>query len=1193
MWTRIKKKINEYFPDFHWSTLKHLGIGKTMLLWFLVISLVPLASLSFINYLYYYQGLNILSKKSLFTTSQLRLNDLNSYFQQTDNYLNFLASDQEHLALLNRMDQEMDASGMPTGEFISTDKYKSLSKQLKDSFEKSWKIEGLHNILMIDLEGNIVFSLKDQGVTGQNLHQGQLSNTLTCHTYDKILQRGTTLFSDLEYFPPSNNVVTGFLGRIVFDSQGRKIGVMGIQITTERIDKVIQYSVGFGSTVRVYLIGLDLNLRSVSEYGNKEVVLKQMEDNSKTRIWQASVINSSASTPDGDPIIEEVSYYKNSQDIDVMGLFREVDYLNTLGVKWALVEEIGTYEAHAVGRELSTFAKISLIVTTIFVFIISLFVTRRFVTPIKSISAWAKQVAQGELLSKDIRVSQDEVGEMKHTFNRLVSNLQQYADVSQSIALGDYTKKIPIRSKEDTLGKSMNEMVESFKGVVTQAEAIASGDYSTNVVPRSDQDTLGISLFNMTKKLREASLEIKTQDWLKTGLNALSLKSSGEQSIKDLSNGVLTFLSHYLDSQVGLLFVLGDHNDLILSGAVACDPEIRSVSFGDGIIGQVAKEKKQLIFTTASDDLPALNIGPSVENPTHYIISPLLFENQVLGVIQLGSFQKFDDVKQRFLDMSLETISLALHTARSRERVEQLLLKTQEQANELAEQKEELRHINEELEDQTKALRQSEENLQHQQEELRVINEELEERSKVLELQRDDIRKKNQALQQAQIEIKQKAEALEVASKYKSEFLANMSHELRTPLNSILALSELLALNKHKGMSKDEIEFATVINSSGKDLLELINDILDLSKVEAGKLEVDIEELYLEDLEDYVKKTFSPLTNKRGISLDTKIEQGIPEYIKTDPQRALQIIKNLLSNAIKFTEKGGVTFSIHRPGKDVVFNDPNLTSKNCIAFDVIDTGVGISEEKVNVIFEAFQQADGTVSRKFGGTGLGLTISRSLSRLLGGEIKLVSVVGEGSTFTLYLPDNVDFASGKHTVELDRKQDKKVEKELVQSRDDDGPETRPKREEKAEDPFAAEDTPTSAPADSKADKVFKNKKILIVDDDMRNVFVLTKILEDKKVQIVVGKNGRDGIEKLHQNLDTALIIMDIMMPEMDGYEAMREIRKDKRFVTLPIIALTAKAMKGDREKCIDAGANDYLSKPVQPEKLLSLLRVWIQK
>ena len=1191
MFEKIKEKANEYFPDFHWRTLTNLGIGKTMLLWFLAIALIPLASLSFINYIYYYQGLNILSKKSLFTTSQLRVNDLNNYFHQADDYLTFLAKDPDHLRLFAKLNEEMKKSKLSPDEFVNTKEYTTIANELEYSFDKSWELEGLFDILLINTEGVVVFTMTEQGIVGEDLFEGPLSNTLISKTCKNILNTGSRRFSDLEFFPPESSTITGILGLPVYDESGKKLGVLAYQITTQRIDEIIQYSVGFGSTARVYLIGLDLNLRSVSEYGNTEPLLRQREDNSKTRIWQASKINATLSTPGGKPIIEEVTYYINTNNNEVMGLYRQIDYLERLGVDWVLVEEIYTEEAHAVARELSTFAKMSLVITTIFVFIISLFVTRRFVTPIKSISAWAKQVAQGELVNKDIDVSHDEVGEMKHTFNRLVTTLQQYADVSQSIALGDYTKKAPIRSKQDVLGKSMNEMVESFRGVVSQAKAVASGDYSTNVVPRSEQDTLGISLFDMTKKLRETSLEITNQDWLKTGLNKLSLEASGEQSIKDLTNGLLVFLAHYLDSQIGLLYVMDEKKTLQLTSTYACKPEKTSFALGEGVIGQVAKEKDPIIFNTASADLPTVNIGPSDEKPGHFIVAPVLYEDIVMGVIQLGSFQPYDELKQQFLNISLENIAVAIHTARSRERVEQLLLKTQEQANEMAEQKEELRQINEELEEQAKALKQSEENLQHQQEELRVINEELEERTKALELQRDDIREKNEALQQAQIEIRQKAEALGTASKYKSEFLANMSHELRTPLNSILALSELLASNKYKGLNKDEIEFAHVIHSSGKDLLELINDILDLSKVEAGKLQLDIEDLYPEDLEIYVKKTFTPLTDKKKIALKTKIGKGVPERIETDPQRALQVLKNLLSNAIKFTEKGSVTLNIHLPDKNVFFNNPDLNSSNCIAFGVSDTGIGIPEDQVNWIFEAFQQADGTVSRKFGGTGLGLTISRSLTRLLGGEIQLKSVEGKGSTFTLYLPEKAEFTPGDSSTEMPEVSTKPVERAPLDF-EDDQPKIEPNQPTEKKGKEKKED-PVPSVIDPKADKIFENKKILVVDDDMRNVFVLTKILEEKKVQILVGKNGLEGIERLNQNPDTSLVIMDIMMPVMDGYEAMREIRKDNRFASLSIIALTAKAMKGDREKCIQAGANDYLSKPVQTEKFLSLLRVWLQK
>ncbi len=434
-----------------------------------------------------------------------------------------------------------------------------------------------------------------------------------------------------------------------------------------------------------------------------------------------------------------------------------------------------------------------------------------------------------------------------------------------------------------------------------------------------------------------------------------------------------------------------------------------------------------------------------------------------------------------------------------------------------------------------------------------MINEELEERTKVLELQRDDIRKKNQALEQAQKEIRQKAEALEIASQYKSEFLANMSHELRTPLNSILVLSEILASNKHGVMTRDEIDFANIIHTSGKDLLDLINDILDLSKVEAGKMEIELEPMYPYEIMDYVTKTFTPLTSSKGIQLQTYLDKNLPESIETDPQRVMQVVKNLMSNAIKFTEKGEVIIRILR------LDDTH------ISIQVEDTGIGIPEDKVKIIFEAFQQADGTINRKFGGTGLGLTISRNLVAILGGELKLESKVGKGSVFTFILPHSI------------RVQDEKKDPIPLP----------PDRPEENILPVPDHHHPYHT------DAVFEGKKILIVDDDMRNVYVLSKILEEKRVRIIIGRNGREGLEKLFENPDVNLVLMDIMMPEIDGYTAMREIRKDERFAQLPVIALTAKAMKGDREKCIEAGASDYLSKPVQTDKLLTLLKLWLQK
>ncbi|MCK9203396.1 MAG: ATP-binding protein [Bacteroidales bacterium] len=1181
----LKRKVTE----FDYRTLKNMGIGKTLLLWFLVISLIPLATLSYINFFYYYEGLNVMAKKTLFTTAQLRMNYLENYFQEISDYLEDISNDHTKLQLLEKINNDYLKRGGNPLATNSSREVKQMSHQLSISIEKGFIPAGINDLYFINTKGKLLFTLNDSPEKGKDMSSGPLAETAIGKTFKKILFTGEPMFSDLEHFPPEGNEPFCFMGRVVYNSVGEKMGVVFIKISPEKIDKIIQYGIGFGTTGRVYLIGLDLKLRSVSKTGEKSQILTRSEENEKTKTWQGVKVNNISLSPDAKPIIEDVSIYKSSLGNYVMGLYQNIPILEKMGVNWALVEEIDLDEAHLVARKLSSFAKISLIVTTIMVLIISTFVTSRFVKPIKKISEWAKQVAHGELIMRDIRVANNEVGEMKDTFNWLVNSLRSFADVSQSVALGDYSKTVKVRSSKDVMAISMNQMVESFKNVVKQAKAIASGDYSTNVMPRSDKDTLGIALYEMTMKLREASIEIMNQDWLKTGINELGLKIRGEKSIPELSNEIISFLSRYLNGQFGLLYLKNDQNILQLAATFAMnegETVKKTLQPGEGIIGQVAKEGKPISFFASEYETSTVNIGPDNVHPLHFIVSPIHFEGQLIGVIELGSFEPFDEQKQVFIEVSLDNISVAINTARSRDRVQELLSKTQEQAKELVEQKEELRQINQELEEQTKALRLSEENLQHQQEELRVINEELEERTKVLELQRDDIRKKNEALESAQQEIKRKAEALEIASRYKSEFLANMSHELRTPLNSILVLSELLATNKHKSMTPEEIEFSNVIHSSGKDLLDLINDILDLSKVEAGRMEIDIEEMNLEELREYVVSAFSPITNQKGIELVINLDKNLPEYIMTDSQRVLQILKNLMSNAIKFTEKGSVTLKVFRPDRKTVFTQPGLTAENSIAIQVCDTGIGISPEKAKLIFEAFQQADGTISRKFGGTGLGLTISRNLSQILGGEIQLVSAENKGSTFTLILPIDLnnkgDEQPGLSAMKPVIPPEKPTEKtKLVYSPDQGAINVTGNRDE-------AQATSGFLP-----DSIFEDKKILICDDDMRNVFVLSKILEEKKVHILIGKNGREGIEKLHANPDTNLVLMDIMMPEIDGYSAMREIRKDPRFQQLPIIALTAKAMKGDREKCIEAGASDYLSKPVQTEKLLTLLSVWLQK
>ena len=409
----------------------------------------------------------------------------------------------------------------------------------------------------------------------------------------------------------------------------------------------------------------------------------------------------------------------------------------------------------------------------------------------------------------------------------------------------------------------------------------------------------------------------------------------------------------------------------------------------------------------------------------------------------------------------------------------------------------------------------------------------------------------------ASLSIEEKAEQLALISKYKSEFLANMSHELRTPLNSLLIMAKLLVDNKDGSLTSKQIEFAQTIYAAGKDLLSLINEILDLSKVEAGKMVVMPSNIDTKEILEYVERDFRPVAQQKGIDFDITVTEDAPKEIFTDGQRLQQILKNLLSNAFKFTEKGRVSLTVARAPDGMHFSNEALRqSGEVLAFTVSDTGIGIAEGKQKLIFEAFQQVDATTSRKYGGTGLGLTISREIARLLGGEIHVGSTPGKGSTFTLYLRKTYA-----------------------------GPEAEPVPRAQMEDPIIV--SRMESPIE------FDGETVLVVDDDVRNIFAITSVLETKKLRVVYAENGRDAIDMLKIDSDIRLVLMDVMMPEMDGYETARAIRAERAFQTLPIVALTAKAMKGDREKCLEAGMSDYITKPVDTQKLFAMIAVWLDK
>jgi len=1068
----------------------------------------------------------------------------------------------------------------------------------------------------------------------------------------------------------------------------------------------------------------------------------------------------------------------------------------------------------------------------------------------------------------------------------------------KNIAMGDIAQRIEIENRDEIgqLAEAANAMIDNHVTITKQANTIATGDYSVDLQPRSDKDVLGKAIQQMTISLRKMSIEDEKQNWHKSGINDLNNLIRGDQEIKGLSKKLVTFLCKYLKAEMGVFYLLDKQNNhFVMASAYAFSRRKdvnNTIKPGEGLIGQAAVENEIITLTEVPENYFPIKSGLGHTPPRTVTVAPVSYQSDVIGIIELATLTEFSNRETEFLKVALENIGIAIHTARTSAELKILLMRTQEQAEELQvqqeelkqaneelesqtkalreseatlqSQQEELRQTNEELEEQTKALRASEDSLQTQQEELRVTNEELEERTKALERQRDDIREKNEALEKAQKEIQQKAADLELASKYKSEFLANMSHELRTPLNSILVLSQMLSSNKTNNLSTKQIEFANTINSSGKDLLELINDVLDLSKVESGMMELNVESINLDQLASDIGKKFSHLAKDKGLEFNVLLKEGVPAEIHSDRQRLMQVLKNFVANALKYTEKGGITVQISKTGRiEKIAGNGGFSSGSTISFAVIDTGIGISKEKQNLIFEAFKQADGTISRKYGGTGLGLSISKNLAHLLGGEISLESIPGKGSTFTLYLPeknksdkkphfnfkdegysvsdsiesqdsiqkddpDEVDaesvgtatepevkpapLISAEDNIRDDRKNINKGDKIILIIEDDqnfaqilydlsherdfkcllakngetglhyadyykpqaiildiglpgisgwevmerlkDNPDTRhipvhfmsaaeknleamkmgaigylskPASVESIQNAFAKIETTLAKSvrnlliveddkimrksivdlingenikikgvesgkegieclmsgdydcmildlglkdisgfdllekirkdsripripiiiytgkeltreenmrlqkyADSiiikgvhsperllseatlflhqveskmpkskqkilkmmhRKEEALSGKKVLIVDDDMRNVFALTSVLEEASVKVIVGRNGREGLEQLDNNTDINLVLMDIMMPEMDGYEAMKQIRNNQKYRKLPIIALTAKAMKDDRDKCISAGANDYLTKPVDTDRLLSLLRVWM--
>ncbi|WP_228988570.1 HAMP domain-containing protein [Streptomyces sp. DH8] len=871
---------------------------------------------------------------------------------------------------------------------------------------------------------------------------------------------------------------------------------------------------------------------------------------------------------------------------------------------------------------------------------------------VRQIATVTTAIAKGDLTKKIDIDARGEILELKNTINTMVDQLSSFAEQVTRVARevgteGQLGGQARVRDVDGTwrdLTESVNEMAGNLtrqvRAIAAVATAVTRGDLNLkiDVDAAGEIQVLQDNINTMIANLRDTTLANKEQDWLKGNLARISGLMQGRRDLDDVASLIMSELTPVVSAQHGAFFLamapgdtdeVGPDNgepgsyELRMRGSYGYSAGSMPTSFrpGETLIGTAAEEKRTIQVDNVPPGYLKISSGLGEAPPAHVIVLPVLFEGKVLGVIELASFQPFTQIQRDFLNQLAEMIATSVNTISVNTKTEKLL----EQSQELTEQ---LRDRSQELENRQKALQAS--------------NAELEEKAELLAQQNRDIEVKNTEIEEARQVLEERAEQLAVSMRYKSEFLANMSHELRTPLNSLLILAKLLADNAEGNLSPKQVEFAETIHGAGSDLLQLINDILDLSKVEAGKMDVSPTRIALVQLVDYVEATFRPLTAEKGLDFSVRVSPELPPTLHTDEQRLLQVLRNLLSNAVKFTDSGAVELVIRPAGADVpnaireqlleagTLRDPDA---DLIAFSVTDTGIGIASSKMLVIFEAFKQADGTTSRKYGGTGLGLSISREIARLLGGEIHAASEPGRGSTFTLYLPlhraelppqgypstgsgsaevlggagepgqapspqgRQAPFGDPANSAGMFRRRRKALgdaarrpalpagrtapgsapqPEEWVQGGQGDGPE---------QDQDAVEE---QAPRRTFR---FRGEKVLIVDDDIRNVFALTSVLEQHGLAVLYAENGREGIEVLEQHDDVTVVLMDIMMPEMDGYATTTAIRRMPQFSGLPIVALTAKAMKGDREKAIECGASDYVTKPVDPDHLLAVMEQWM--
>jgi signal transduction histidine kinase/CheY-like chemotaxis protein/HAMP domain-containing protein len=827
---------------------------------------------------------------------------------------------------------------------------------------------------------------------------------------------------------------------------------------------------------------------------------------------------------------------------------------------------------------------------------------------VRDIAEVTTAVANGDLSKKISADVKGEFLELKNTVNAMVDQLNRFASEVTRVArevgvegkLGGQAQSAEVAGVWKDLTDNVNQLAANLtnqvRAIADVATAVTEGDLTRQVGVEASGEVavLKDKLNEMIRNLRETTRQNTEQDWLKTNLERFSRMLQGQRDLATVSSVILSELAPLVSAQHGVFYTLASLEDdgepVLLYQAGYGYKERKHLAnhfrMGEGLVGQCAQEKERILLTDVPSDYIRINSGLGASAPLNIIVLPILFEGSVRAVVELASFSPFSPTHQAFLDQLVEIIGLVLNTIEANTLTENLLKQSQSQAQELQARQEELSSSNEDLG--TQATRLAEQNI--------------------------EVERKNEEVERAKRLVEEKAEQLAVSSKYKSEFFSNMSHELRTPLNSLLILAGELEDNSQENLTESQVQYASTIRSSGNDLLMLLNDILDLAKVESGTVTLAIGELPLIELEGAIQREFRPVADQQGLSFSVELSNELPASITSDASRLRQVLKNLLSNAFKFTEQGEVSMRVGVvAGGWHPANDTLNRAGTVIAFSVGDTGIGITPDTQKLIFEAFAQADGTAAREYGGTGLGLSISRELVRLLGGEITLVSALGVGSTFTLYLPSVIEEAAHIPDPALSPLEVPAVPAIALP------PASEPGAAASNGDTAIADLAPAavavSAPASSNgvapivsqppgliplrpvsppensAGRGLAGKKVLVVDDDFRNIFALTALLKRVELAVVSAEGGEQGIAALKDNPDIDLVLVDIMMPGIDGYATMRAMRKLPNHGDLPLVAFTAKVEDGERQRCIDAGASSYVSKPVDTGQLLAVLGEWL--